>query len=260
MPESFDTAAKTYDETFTHSVIGKLQRSSVYAQLSKILNESKPKKILEINCGTGEDAVWMAQQGFEVVATDIAEKMIAVCNGKSKLENLHFERADINELAAHFPNQKFDLIFSNFGGLNCLSEIQLELFFKNTSQLLTQNGQLVLVIMPKNTIWEQFYFLTKGKFKSVFRRKKGNLIANVDGENVITFYYNPKETVNLAAYYFHFKQAFPIGFFIPPSYLESFFKTRKRLVSLLSTMESKAKNRQSLSKYADHYLIVFQKR
>jgi ubiquinone/menaquinone biosynthesis C-methylase UbiE len=260
MATSFDTAAAAYDDTFTHSVIGKLQRGYVYNHLTKILKDAKPQNILEINCGTGTDAVWMAKQGYNVTATDVSPKMIEIAKNKSDSGNLTFLEVDINELPHHFKSEKFDFIFSNFGGLNCLSEIQLELFFKNTSQLLSENGQLVLVIMPKNTLWEQFYFLSKANFKNVFRRKRGSLIANVDGENVITYYYNPKETVQLAAYYFDYRKSYPIGFFIPPSYLEPVFKNRFRLTSFLDTLESKVNQRKLLSKYADHYLIVFQKK
>ena len=71
MASSFDTAAAMYDDTFTYSVIGKLQRQYVHLHLTNILNETKPKKILEINCGTGEDAIWLAKQNYKVTATDI---------------------------------------------------------------------------------------------------------------------------------------------------------------------------------------------
>jgi len=260
MATSFDKAAAAYDMTFTHSVIGKLQRGYVYSHLIKILEDAKPQNILEINCGTGADAVWMAKHGYQVTATDISPKMIEIAQRKSDSGSPTFLEVDINELPHHFKNEKFDLIFSNFGGLNCLSEIQLELFFKNTSQLLTPKGQLVLVIMPKNTVWEHIYFLSKADFKKVFRRKKGSLIANVNGENVITYYYNPKETAQLAEYYFDYQKSYPIGFFIPPSYFEPILKNKYRLTSLLNTLESKIQRRKSLAKYADHYLIVFQKK
>lgn len=260
MNASFDIAASTYDKTFTNSVIGKLQRNSVRKHLSEILQKNHPKNILEINCGTGEDAIWLARQNFQVTATDISEKMILEAKNKANLENLRFQQADINQLSTHFPSEKFDLIFSNFGGLNCLSKPELAQFFKNSSDLLTENGQLILVIMPKNTLWEQFYFLVKTDFKSVFRRKKESVIANVDGEKVKTYYYNPKELVNLTTNVFETKQLKPIGFFVPPSYLESFFKSRPRLISILNSLENKIKNWPVLSKYADHYFIVLEKK
>jgi ubiquinone/menaquinone biosynthesis C-methylase UbiE len=260
MGNSFDSAAAGYDQAFTHSVIGRLQRRYVRERLAKILDTHQPKKILEVNCGTGEDALWLSAQNYEVTATDISEAMIGVAKSKSGAQPVVFKTVDLNAIGTYFKTEQFDLIFSNFGGLNCLSEVQLELFFKNASALLSENGKLALVVMPKNTLWEQFYFFSKAKFGEMSRRKKDSAIANVDGESVLTYYYNPEETVRLADYYFSFKSVHPIAFFIPPSYLESFFKSKPRLISALDRLESTVKNRKGLSKYADHYFITFCKR
>lgn len=260
MNASFDIAASTYDKTFTHSVIGKLQRNLVYEHLSKILIESKPKTILEINCGTGEDAIWLAKQNFKVTATDISNEMITVAKNKTSMDNLSFLQADINSLSEKFTTKKFDLIFSNFGGLNCLSTAESEQFFKNAAELLTEKGKMVLVIMPKNTLWEQFYFLLKGNFKNIFRRKKEFVMANLEGEGVKTFYFNPKEITHLVSGIFQPTQLKPIGFFIPPSYLEPFFSQRPKWISGLHSLENSVKKLSFLSKYADHYLIELQKK
>jgi len=154
----------------------------------------------------------------------------------------------------------FDLIFSNFGGLNCLSPIRLELFFKNASELLSENGQLVLVIMPRDTKWEQSYFLAKADFRNVFRRKKNSVIANVEGQKVLTYYYNPKETQAMACDYFDTDKISPIGFFVPPSYLEPFFSTRSKLFGVLETFESRIKDWSFLAKHSDHYFMYLRKR
>lgn len=255
MEASFDKAAANYDDTFTHTEIGKMQRDLVYTELSKHL--TSVKNILEINCGTGEDAIWFAKQNFNITATDISPKMIEVAKEKA---NLNFKTADINSIASTFENEKFDLLFSNFGGLNCLSKSELTHFFANINLILSEKGQLALVIMPKNTLWERFYFLAKAQFKNIFRRKRESVIAQVDGENVTTYYYNPKDIVNLANANFETVAVKPIGFFVPPSYLDGFFKNKKGILRFLNRLEQGIKNASSLSKYADHYLIILQKR
>ena len=260
MKADFDKAAHNYDTKFTNTVIGKLQRNLVYQQLNSFLKSESPKSILEINCGTGEDAIWLAKQNFEVTATDISSTMIAIAKRKSNLENLNFKQANCATIAAVFQNQKFDFLFSNFGGLNCLSDVELVSFFKNASEILRENKQMILVIMPKNTLWEQLYFILKFDFKNAFRRKKEVAIANVEGEKVATYYYNPKDIVNLADQFFEVKKHKPIGFFVPPSYLEPFIKNKPKLIAFLNALEQKIKNQSWLSKYADHYVIVLQKK
>ncbi|MES2411842.1 MAG: methyltransferase domain-containing protein [Bacteroidota bacterium] len=258
MVASFDKAAINYDYTFTNTEIGRMQRNLVHAELSNQL--TSVQNILEINCGTGEDAVWLAKQNFKVIATDISSKMIEVAKSKTTFENLKFITADIKNIAPIFDGQKFDLIFSNFGGLNCLPKSDLKKFFNDSNSLLSEKGKLVLVIMPKNTLWEQFYFLAKAQFPSVLRRKKESVFVDVDGEKIPTYYYNPKDIVNLAKDGFDLVAQKPIGFFVPPSYLEPFFKNKKGLLRFLNAAENRIKNWAFLSKYADHYIITLQRR
>ena len=258
MKASFDSAAATYDQSFTQTAIGKLQREAVYNILSQHLVNAKT--IFEINCGTGEDALWLASQNFEVLATDISEKMIGIGKAKNHHQNLTFSTLDITHLSSFQKEEKYDLLFSNFGGLNCLSPEELSLFFKTVPHFLKEKGKMVLVLMPKNTIWEQFYFLTKGKWNKAFRRKKKLVLANVDGEKVPTYYYNPKEIVHLTEETLECMEYHPIGFFIPPSYLEPFFNNKKGSFKLLQKLELRIRNFSFLSKYADHYAIILQKK
>ena len=259
MKASFDKAAQNYDNTFSNSEIGKLQRNVVYHHLEKLLSNQQ-QNILEINCGTGEDAIWLAKKNYNVIATDISNEMIAVSKTKESHQNLNFLQADITTISEQFRDKKFNTIFSNFGGLNCLNTNELSQFLNSVSTILSKKGKLILVIMPKNTLWEKVYFMLKGKYKTAFRRAEKVAFANVDGISVPTFYYNPKDIVNLSKSNFDCLDMKPVGFFIPPSYLEPFFKNKKGLLNFLNTLESKIKNWSYLSKYADHYLIVLQKK
>lgn len=258
MKAEFDNAAITYDTTFTHSAIGKLQRKLVYKKLIPYLNEVK--NTLEINCGTGEDAIWLSDQNINVLATDISPKMIEIAKLKAQSSNPTFQILDINKLKNDLFDKKFDLVFSNFGGLNCLDEQQLTLFFQNSDSCLSEKGKLILVIMPKNTLLEQIYFMLKGNVKQAFRRKKKNIVANVDGEWVNTYYYNPSEIKNIAKKKFQIISSKPIGFFIPPSYLEPFFKNKTLLLKILYYLEKSISSWSILSRFADHYLIVLEKK
>ena len=173
---------------------------------------------------------------------------------------MNFIQTDINEIKNQFSNEKFDLIFSNFGGLNCLSKSELTKFFNSSQSLLSDKGKLALVIMPINTLWEQLYFVMKLDFKNAFRRRKKIAIANVDGKKVTTYYYNPEDILTLSSNDFKILETKPIGFFVPPSYLESFFHNKPKLISFLNTLEKKITHQSWLSKYADHYLIILEKK
>ena len=74
--EVFDHAASTYDETFTNSCVGEAQREQVWKYVDKHLN--KFNNVLEVNCGTGEDAHRWKFRGKDVVGTDISPEMIRI--------------------------------------------------------------------------------------------------------------------------------------------------------------------------------------
>jgi ubiquinone/menaquinone biosynthesis C-methylase UbiE len=257
MAAQFSHVAKDYDAQFTHTEIGKLQREQVLKELAPILK--REWQVLEINCGTGEDALWLSDSTSSVLATDISAEMIAVSREKSAgKDNIDFEVLDANKIASLHP-KSFDFIFSNFGGLNCLSPQQLQQFLLESAKLLKPKGAIVLVIMGKKTLWEKLYFTLKGDRKSAKRRDtKEALFVHVDGKNVPTYYYSPSDVSRLAATRFRVVQVKPIGLFVPPSYMQHFFNSRLwalRTLGLLDRLRL-----PGFSNYADHFLIHLEKK
>lgn len=259
MTNNFDKHAKNYDAVFTNSMIGKAQRSRVYHFLNKYLLSEKKLSILELNCGTGEDANYLSKLGHTVLATDISSEMIKVAKEKHQHKNLNFQQLDITKITSETFTEKFDLIFSNFGGFNCLSKNEIANFFSISESLLNPSGKMALVIMPKHCWWERFYFSIKGNFKKAKRRNTNEFVyANVEGVQVPTWYYNPEELVSLTSNNYKTIITKPIGIAIPPSYLEPFFKNKKWWLNLLIWKE-KWLSSDFWTKYSDHYLIIFQK-
>lgn len=260
MPNDFDISAKNYDTVFTFSEIGKAQRNRVYHFLKEDILKKHTLNILELNCGTGEDAYYFTEKGHTVLATDISLEMIKVAKEKHHNSKVRFQELDITKINSETFSEKFDLIFSNFGGLNCLSKSELASFISMSVTLLNPSGKMILVIMPKSCLWERFYFAVKGEFKKVFRRNTNEpLFANVEGHKVPTWYYNPKEVTSLSSSNYKTIAIKPVGITIPPSYLESYFLRKKGLLKLFVKLEKLFSNR-FWAKYADHYLIIFEKK
>jgi hypothetical protein len=47
----------------------------------------------------------------------------------------------------------------------------------------------------------------------------------------------------------------PVGFFIPPSYLNKFFQKKKNTLRMLDAIENPVSNFSSLANFSDHFLI-----
>lgn len=261
----FDRIASSYDKAFTYSQIGSLQRASVWAYLDEHLPHHQSLKILELNCGTGEDALYFAKRGHSVLATDISPQMVQVAAHKARTHEVNAQIKtrvlDINQLHTLKNKESFDLIFSDFGGFNCIHPDNMYKMAEATHELLTPNGRFISVIMPTRCLWETLYFLGKGNFKRAFQRYTYQSVdVPVTGSNVKTWYYSPWFMKHTCQSLFHVKGVKPIGFALPPSYLESFFQKRPKMLMRLNKWEHKLARFSSLSKYSDHYLIDFSKK
>jgi SAM-dependent methyltransferase len=252
--EDFDAAAADYDATFTNSCVGEAQREQVWKYVDRKL--ANFNNVLEVNCGTGEDAHrWQFRQK-DIVATDISPEMIGIAKGK--FPEVHFRELDITQIDQYQYN--FDTLFSNFGGLNCLSPNALQEFFSNAHAKLDKNGHLVLVLMGKKCLWERFYFTCKGKLKEVGRRNTDECVAvNLDGDTVETWYFSPKDVMTMTAQNFDLVSIKPIGLFIPPSYLAPAFEKRKRMFRFLKWLDG-IFTHSGFSNSSDHFLVILKKR
>ena len=63
---AFDTLAERYDDMFTNSLICRAQRDAVWSMAIRTFRRGD--RILELNCGTGEDALFLAHHGITVLA------------------------------------------------------------------------------------------------------------------------------------------------------------------------------------------------
>lgn len=264
MHSPFDIMAETYDVDFTHTAIGQLQRKQVWEFLQPVLNSYlEPIKILEINCGTGEDALALSRTGHFITATDGSTVMIEKAKQKAALltgSNIRFKACRFDELSQHFKDERFDLVISNFGGLNCISRNEMENLGRQLFSLLEEQGKLFFVIMGRSCLWEIFYFLAKGKPGTAFRRKKRSVLFRAGETEMPVFYYSPGNVKKILHSFYNYCSSHPVGLFIPPSYLEKHFTRRQHLLSHLSRIEKKISRYSGLSNLADHFCILFQKK
>jgi SAM-dependent methyltransferase len=99
---AFDGMADAYDATFSSGAIGTLLRQAVWRRLDARF--AAGDRVLEIGCGTGEDAVHLAGRGVRVLATDTSARMLEVARAKVDAAGLagavEIRRFDVEELGA----------------------------------------------------------------------------------------------------------------------------------------------------------------
>ena len=164
---------------------------------------------------------------------------------------------DINNIGRTFAGQQFDLVFSNFAGLNCLDPAQMSALGNAVHTILQPGGHLALVLFGKYCSWETIYYLLKFKPKEAFRRWGSESLDVQLKDNVQqpVFYYS---TGNLRRYFqgFNIIYSKPVGLFIPPSYLEKQFSKHPKWLQKLNRWEKRLGKYSLFSPLADHYCII----
>lgn len=263
--KAFDAAALNYDKEFTNSAIGVLQRNRVLEYLDQNIEHQNPSlNILELNCGTGYDALYFLERGHSVLATDLSNEMLTATKkrGRNYLESgqLKAQRLDLNNIGALPKDNLFDLVFSNFAGLNCLDASSLQKAVISIAQQLKPGGRFVSVLLSRSCLWEQLYFTLKREPQKAIRRKSKEAVsAQVSGGLVDTYYYDPNEFYEMARGSFEKIGLIPIGVCIPPSYLEPAFQKRPRALAFVNKLEKIVGHFSLLADRADHYLIDLKK-
>lgn len=260
MKAAFDHMAVDYDAEFTNTPIGRLQREMVWSYLNKVYKDNFPQKVLELNCGTGEDAVFFAKNGSEVLATDISEKMLNATDEKINLHHLRHKitakQLDINNFASETFDHRFDLVFSNFGGLNCIDVNAFSSLFTKMATHLNPHGRMILVLMPRFCAWESVYFLSRLNTTDAFRRRKDRVqSADLGKSSINVWYYDPAQISIIASLHFKTVHIQPVGIAVPPSYFKRTFISNSRILKNLNAAEKKLNKFKQLARMADHYLI-----
>jgi ubiquinone/menaquinone biosynthesis C-methylase UbiE len=257
----FDAVAASYDETFTTSTIGRAQRAAVWTELAKTFRRGD--RVLEIGCGTGVDACFLAEHGVKVLASDSSPQMIAVTTrrvlerGQQDLVRARVLRAeDISTLPA---DERFDGGFSNFGALNCVEDLRR--LSQDLARLLRPGATALLCWMGPCCWWEMIWYLAQGTPSKAFRRLHRNGITAriADGAFVRVRYPSVTLLARIFAPEFRLQSFKGIGVAVPPSYLEHRAQRHPGLLELCERADSFLGRCPGIRAFADHVLLRFQR-
>lgn len=234
-------------------------RHQVYAHVEKYLVPES--HILELNAGTGLDALHFISAGHQVHATDLSDGMISQIRSKiSKHDHsnrLTCQQLSFNQLdKIHLKN--FDYVFSNFGGLNC--EKDLSLVTRHLPPLLKPNAYLTWVIMPPVCLWELLWIF-KGNWKQAFRRfNKNGTLAHLEGEYFKTYYHSLKNIRSALGPSFKLIESEGLAALSPQPHHKNFPLKNPGFYRLLRKLDAYFKNTFPFNRWADHIIVTFQYR
>jgi ubiquinone/menaquinone biosynthesis C-methylase UbiE len=256
---AFDTIAQEYDQVFTNSAIGRAQRDSVWEAAARTFLPGS--NILELNCGTGEDAFFLSRLGMSVYACDASENMIAVAR-RRQLREARYSAVEFNVLATENLSAldglaKFDGVFSNFGGLNCLANMSEA--GHRLAGLVRPGGIAMLSFCSRICLWEIGWFLCHANFRRAFRRAKGSDTAALNGVSLNLQYPTVRDVCFAMRAGFVLRSVRAIGLTVPPTYLEAWASRHRETLAIMRSVDRVASEWPVMRGLGDHVLLVMER-
>lgn len=192
--EAFSRTAEKYDAfALDHPHLTRL-RNKVYDHVQRVFPPGA--RVLELNAGTGIDAVALAQRGYQVHATDISPGMLGRLHGKVTQLGLDgrvtAQQCSFTELA-QVQGAPFDAVFSDLGGLNCIPD--LASVVADLPKVLRPGGVLTWVLMPPVCLWEMAELL-RGNPRLAFRRfSPAGTHSHLEGLHFNVYYFTPQRVL-----------------------------------------------------------------
>lgn len=252
---AFSAQAPHFDSYEKTNIILQWMRRQVYRHEKEFL--SPGDSILELNAGTGIDAIHFAQQGHPVFAIDNAEGMVTELEKKVNSfqmeEKIQIARCSFTELDT-LPARRFDHVFSNFGGLNCVADLRP--VTEQLPQFLKHGATITFVIMPRVCPWELLHIFT-GNSKLAFRRlSRYGVAAQIEGHQFLTYYFSPGEVARSFDKRFTVVKLRGLASVSPPPYMVTFAGRYPRLYQALTDLDERISTIAPFNRWADHFIIT----
>jgi ubiquinone/menaquinone biosynthesis C-methylase UbiE len=251
---AFDGVAESYDEVFTNSMIGQAQRRAVWARLAGAF--PRGSRILELSCGTGEDARYLVERGRSVTACDASPMMIEVAKRRRAIgitANLEFLNVANEDLGSLVGKNVFDGAFSNFSGLNCVADVRP--FARSLAALVKPGSPVLLCMWSRVCVAEFFWYLFHGQLKKACRRFPGKATARVGGVIIPVLYPTVRRIRRAFSPWFELRSRTAVGLFVPPSYVEKWMSKHPQMLAGLEQLDKVLGTWPIFRDAGDHVLL-----
>jgi SAM-dependent methyltransferase len=254
----WDLAADSYARDFTTTLIGQKLRAAIWRDLDRAF--SPGQRVLELNCGTGLDAVHLAQRGISVLACDISGSMVEKARQLADAAKFG-DRIEFRVLATEqigmLDRGRFDGAFSNFSGLNCVGD--LAAVRQDLARLLKPRATVVLCMLGRFVPWEMLWFLMHGDISKATRRLKATGDCDADVGTLKVHYYSRQKIVRSFAPEFLLRRWKGLGIALPPSYIEHLARCFPKATNALDGLDGLLGSVPGFRNMADFVLLEFER-
>lgn len=255
---AFDSVAADYDGPRGNNALIQRMRATMWRMLERRF--ARDARLVDLGCGTGIDAVHLAETGRWVTATDWSPLMVERTAQRAAAAGVA-ERVRARGLGAQELAQLdgvFDGAYSNFGPLNCVPD--LEQLAMQCRRLLRPGGLLIFSVIGRICPWEYLYYRWRRPERARIRRAVGPVAVSMNQHTIWTSYYRPQEFYAQFAQHFELLEYRALSLFLPPPYLVRWYEKFPRLLEFLGRIDDVAGAWPGLRNAGDHFLIVMRRK
>jgi SAM-dependent methyltransferase len=204
----------------------------------------------------------MVQAGYTVTAVDFSPEMVREARTRAAAAG---QEASVT--VAQLPIEQvpslgvavFDAAFSNFGALNCITDLAQAA--RGIHGVVKPGGLLVASVIGRLCPWELGLYAWRGDpARALVRWRSGMVAVPLRDGTVWTQYLTPRRFIDTfgAAGFVH-EELRGLGLTVPPPYMERFAARHPALISRLFAIEDHIGGWPLIRTGGDHFLVVMRR-
>ena len=264
----FDPVAKTYDMKYGPPSGSRPGNPLVCwlrdEHLAQVRGLVKPGgALLDLGCGTGEEALQLVQDGYSVLGIDVSGGMVWQAQAKAASLGLRrgviFRALPAGQIGDLDERGPFQGAYASLGTLN--TEPDLAGVARGLSALLEPGAPFIVTVMNRRCLFERLRRLRSLGGTTMLDRPaawtEGR--AGATGVTAPVRFYAPGEFAAALAPYFIVESVIAFPLWLPPVHLQELYREREAAYKQMEARERRMRSWPVLRNRGDHFLMVLRR-
>ena len=259
--ESFNRIAADIDNVVVRNPINAWMHAVTMARVRAAFLPGA--RILELGCGTGTDAIAMAQGGRRVFAFDLSPEMVARARAKVAAAGLEDRvvvaqgrTRDLRSVVGTSPWSRFDGAYANF---TLTYEEDLEGVARDVAEVLLPGARFLFTVPNRLVLSEVAIYGPLLRFSEVLGRFARPLRKDIHGTLVEIHAWSPGRVVRALRPRFRLVGMAGVPVFLPPVYLHEQYRRLGGGQRLLQGLDRRLGDRFPWNRLGEHTLFEFER-